>query len=196
MKLVNYIRSEVNIGNLAPNVSNASVFQDERYLQPVLQDDPLLYSLHDIFEGDDEDVAYNVPIAAAEHQSADGDDSNGLELRRVQKELEAREMELDVLRQQTEAYKYELLSMRHMVDGVSLPHDTDAADFSEEQTKRKSDAVDSSYFASYNGHGELLSYVIWLQSDANVRRYTCHNVKRHSTYGRISRLHLREQASF
>lgn len=48
MKLVNYIRHEVRNGNKSPNVSSKSAFDDNQYLQPVLEDDALLYSLEDV----------------------------------------------------------------------------------------------------------------------------------------------------
>lgn len=35
-------------GNTKPDVSSATLFEDEKYLKPVLEDDALLYSLDDI----------------------------------------------------------------------------------------------------------------------------------------------------
>ncbi|WEW54948.1 Ribosomal protein arginine N-methyltransferase rmt3 [Emydomyces testavorans] len=48
IRLVNYIRSEVQSGNVKPDVSSSSLFEDEKYLKPVLEDDALLYNLDDI----------------------------------------------------------------------------------------------------------------------------------------------------
>jgi len=48
MKLVNYVRREVQNGNKSPNVSSKSTFNDDQYLKPVLEDDALLYSLEDV----------------------------------------------------------------------------------------------------------------------------------------------------
>ncbi len=53
VKLVNYVRREVRNGNTSPNVSQKSAFEDDQYLQPVLEDDALLYSLDDVI-GDTE----------------------------------------------------------------------------------------------------------------------------------------------
>lgn len=50
VKLVNYIRSNVEAGNVKPDVSTKSVFEDDQYLQPVLADDALLYSIEDALE--------------------------------------------------------------------------------------------------------------------------------------------------
>ena len=47
MKLVNYVRREVRNQNKSPDVSSKSAFEDDRYLQPVLEDDALLYTLED-----------------------------------------------------------------------------------------------------------------------------------------------------
>lgn len=48
MKLVNFVRGEVQRGNKTLNISSKAVFEDDKYLQPVLEDDALLYSLDDI----------------------------------------------------------------------------------------------------------------------------------------------------
>lgn len=48
VKLVNYIRSEVKAGNAKPDVSSRSLFEDDKYMIPTLEDDALLFSLDDI----------------------------------------------------------------------------------------------------------------------------------------------------
>lgn len=48
IKFVNYIRSEVKNGNLKPDVDSKDRFQDEKYLQPALEDDALLFCLDDL----------------------------------------------------------------------------------------------------------------------------------------------------
>ncbi|DAA76423.1 TPA_exp: Uncharacterized protein A8136_0737 [Trichophyton benhamiae CBS 112371] len=60
IRLVNYIRSEVKNGNTKPDVSSAALFEDEKYLKPVLEDDALLYNLDDIADltvGEQQEVA-------------------------------------------------------------------------------------------------------------------------------------------
>ncbi|EEQ27442.1 Ribosomal protein arginine N-methyltransferase rmt3 [Microsporum canis] len=56
IKLVNYIRSEVKNGNMKPDVSSTALFEDEKYLKPVLEDDALLYNLDDIAVGEQLEV--------------------------------------------------------------------------------------------------------------------------------------------
>lgn len=50
MKLVNYLRAEVKSGNARPEVNNAEAWADDKYLQPTLEDDALLFNLDDIDE--------------------------------------------------------------------------------------------------------------------------------------------------
>ncbi|KIX03334.1 uncharacterized protein Z518_06886 [Rhinocladiella mackenziei CBS 650.93] len=62
IKLVNYVRSEVRAGKHPSHISSKSIFDDERYLKPVLEDDALLYSLDDVFE----DGASSGPVSEVE----------------------------------------------------------------------------------------------------------------------------------
>ncbi|OJJ44269.1 hypothetical protein ASPZODRAFT_144840 [Penicilliopsis zonata CBS 506.65] len=48
IKLVNYIRTQIKAGNKTPDVSSKTLFEDDAYLKPVLEDDALLYSLEDL----------------------------------------------------------------------------------------------------------------------------------------------------
>jgi type I protein arginine methyltransferase len=50
IKFINYIRSEVSKGNLKPDVSSSTLFQAHKYLEPVLEDDALLYSIGDFLD--------------------------------------------------------------------------------------------------------------------------------------------------
>ncbi|KAI9809215.1 MAG: hypothetical protein M1825_002506 [Sarcosagium campestre] len=47
IKFVNYVRSEVKSGK-TPRIDSKSVFEDEKYLKPVLEDDALLFSIDDL----------------------------------------------------------------------------------------------------------------------------------------------------
>ncbi|KAE9975347.1 hypothetical protein BLS_002660 [Venturia inaequalis] len=48
IKLVNYIRQQTKDGNTKLDIKSAAEFNDDKYLQPVLEDDALLFSLDDI----------------------------------------------------------------------------------------------------------------------------------------------------
>lgn len=54
MKLVNYVRSQARRGIQGNHleIDDESIFQDDQYLLPVLEDDALLYSLEDIAESE------------------------------------------------------------------------------------------------------------------------------------------------
>lgn len=47
---MNYIRSEVEAGRPLVELPSKDTFEDEKYLQPVLEDDALLLSIDDILE--------------------------------------------------------------------------------------------------------------------------------------------------
>ena len=68
IKLVNFVRSEVKEGRGSLlDMSTKSAFDDDRYLQPVLEDDALLYSLEDISgAGDDQgqDLTASIPMSS------------------------------------------------------------------------------------------------------------------------------------
>ena len=48
VKLVNYLRSEFLGGKTKPQVLSKAVFEDDKYLKPVLEDDALLIGLDDV----------------------------------------------------------------------------------------------------------------------------------------------------
>ncbi|KAK4627282.1 Ribosomal protein arginine N-methyltransferase rmt3 [Fulvia fulva] len=50
IKFVNYIRSEVKAGKERPDVSDAASWSDDKFLQPALDEDALLFSLDDILD--------------------------------------------------------------------------------------------------------------------------------------------------
>jgi len=54
IKFINYCRSEVVAGNTSPNTDDASLWSDDKYLQPVLEDDALLFSIDELGGGNDD----------------------------------------------------------------------------------------------------------------------------------------------
>ncbi|SMQ45367.1 unnamed protein product [Zymoseptoria tritici ST99CH_3D7] len=60
IKLVNYIRSEVLAGKAKPDVQDPLAWADDKFLQPTLPDDALLFSLDELDESplsDEEEVS-------------------------------------------------------------------------------------------------------------------------------------------
>ncbi|KKY14217.1 putative s-adenosylmethionine-dependent methyltransferase superfamily domain-containing protein [Phaeomoniella chlamydospora] len=62
-ELVNYLRSEARQGRNYSAVTTTDVFADDDYLKPVLEDDPLLYSLDDL---DDEPISGSTDDSTAQ----------------------------------------------------------------------------------------------------------------------------------
>ena len=156
IKLVNYIRLEVKAGNGVPRLATNAEFEDDRYLKPAIEDDALLYNLHDladiIFEVDQIDQP-NGPNQV-EDQDGEGEDSRFADLEKklhhAQQEIEARKVELEAIR-------------RRFGDPVS--NGPEERVISYDPMGRKIDTgsangvvplgnTDSSYFDSYSGHGK------------------------------------------
>ena len=167
IKLVNYIRSEVKAGVINPDVSSRSAFDSENYLLPVLNDDTLLYSLHDVIgdDLDDDDVDEDtggVPVKALNGTSygrkgVDRIAELELQLQRAQLEREACNKEL-------EALSKEMKSRGRF--GQNLKENTTDRGNNEQENATSNSGTgpsknsltlgntDTSYFASYSGHGE------------------------------------------
>lgn len=129
IRLVNYIRSQVKAGNLKPDVSSASLFEDELYMMPVLEDDALLYSLDDISGEEQSDSS-----VAAEGKGQETD-------KRV---LELQE-ELDRLQGQFADYRS---AVKRSMD-KDLEKKEQGLPESEEGESNKVRAEESNYFTSY-----------------------------------------------
>ncbi|KAL9006754.1 MAG: hypothetical protein Q9188_000532 [Gyalolechia gomerana] len=50
IKLINYVRGQVNQGLFRPNLLPKNFLEGDEYLKPVMEDDALLYSIDDIFD--------------------------------------------------------------------------------------------------------------------------------------------------
>lgn len=134
IKLVNYIRSEVQKGNKTPDVSSKSVFDNDSYLKPVLDDDALLYSLEDLTD-DSAEV---------------GNNEKSAEVRVA--ELEE---ELEQLRGQFANYRLAVqTSMSEQLQATEDSIPAKPATTKSEATIRIEDA-DAGYFTSYSTNSEL-----------------------------------------
>ena len=158
IKLINYIRSEAKINNTLPSLSTKAAFQDEHYLKPVLEDDALLYSLHDIIgEGFDLKPS-RFEEEMAENEQEDSVRSKGQiqeleeKLQRAQLDLEARKKELDVIKLRLNA-STDFNPDDDMCSGNDIWESGNEA----KRYALANEQRESSYFASYSGHGEHLS---------------------------------------
>ena len=154
IKLINYIRSEARAGN-ALDVSKVSAFQDEQYLKPVLEDDALLYSLHDIIgeKFDYEEDGTLDALSASHDERKAPDDDRVLELERklwrAQQEIEARRRELEAMKLHFGTFDIHESEHREFPNGTEYCKATVGADRGTVVLGN----TDSSYFASYSSHG-------------------------------------------
>jgi len=137
IKLVNYIRTEVANGNQKPDLSSRELFQDDKYLTPVLEDDAVLYSLDDI-DSNGEDV-FETKLDQKDALIADLRD----ELTRVKSHFSAyrKEVQKDLRSQLGDDLWDE--------EETSDPNLGFASTPSNEEGKSK-DTQDSGYFTSYS----------------------------------------------
>lgn len=130
VKLVNYVRGRVRDGQSLPQEIAASDFDDERYLQPVLPNDALIFSLDDVLE------------SAGEEEEAG---------------VKARDVEADALVAQNRELKEELEKVRSQFANyrvaVEKTLETRWGDDEPAPVKEKDDS--KYYFESYAAHGRI-----------------------------------------
>jgi protein arginine N-methyltransferase 3 len=172
IKLVNYIRSEVRKGNTTPDVSSKSVFDDDSYLKPVLDDDALLYSLEDL---------------------ADDFAEEGNNEKTTDKRVAELEEELELLRGQFANYRLAVqTSMSEQLQATDDSVPAKPVATKSEAATRIEDA-DEGYFTSYStnsGSSKLLPFT-WFQclltpGFSNPRN----NAQGCNPHGRVPRFHL------
>jgi protein arginine N-methyltransferase 3 len=134
IKLANYVRAEAQKGNHKPDISSKSVFEDDKFMQPVLEDDALLFSLDDVLGGQSDEAAQasDMPIGSSKDQVT---------------ELE---QELAKLRFQFSEYR----------SAVEKTLDERWTEPTEEEASKKKDEnhQDPGYFDSYSYNGEFLLF--------------------------------------
>ena len=185
VKLINFIRGEGKaVGRWPPDLSSRNAFQSEHWLMPQLEDDALLYSLHDIIgEGLEDDmngVTFRVgQIEVAQPQpreyylSRDPRPDNPIyriteleqRVKSAQRDLELHKQMLASDMQLAGRLDHDLTLERDTLEVHSNPAQTD--DFetrvaSNGDAPKLNEDADSSYFASYSGPGDfILEAVPW-----------------------------------
>ena len=147
IKLVNFIRSEIQSGNLTPDLSSKSAVEDDRYLQPVLEDDALLYSLEEV-------------IGVIEDEVLPAADVNGKELPSGERGAGAVnrviELEREIQRIQHEFSEYRETVNKTLEHRWNSTHDADKSTNGAEESgneKQLHQDDDSHYFSSYSTNG-------------------------------------------
>lgn len=159
---MNYIRSRVRENSPPSAIPRKDAFQDEKYLQPVLQDDALLYNVDEIIEDE-----YQVPSMAASAGDSD---------LRV---LQAKVAELQEAMQRVSS---QYADYRSAVKGVMNARlEAQAAELplaSSDNAGRDGDSgIDTAYFDSYSYHGRISPPIImysclrvWLTSNDHSQK--------------------------
>lgn len=142
-------------GNKTPDVSSKSVFDDDSYLKPVLDDDALLYSLEDLTDD------------SAEEENSD---------KAAEKRVTELEEELELLRGQFANYRLAVqTSMSEQLQATDDSVPAKPAVTKSEAETRIEDA-DEGYFTSYSTNSEssrLLPFVlVQFLADAWLKRFT------------------------
>lgn len=183
IKLVNYVRSQARKGihDIHLKINDESVFQDDQYLLPVLEDDALLYSLEDIPESEGPNGQLpSQPISDA---------STGAKAESRIFELEE---QLKELQQQFKNYK-------ETVD-KTLENRWDSSGSSDGPSRSRpagehhsAPDEDKDYFHSYSYNGEKVPERKLLAPLLICPRDTRDHAKGHRKDRRLQRLHLRKQ---
>lgn len=180
VKLVNYTRSEVKKGHKVLRISSKSVFQDDHYLLPVLEDDALLFSLDEVICSPE---ALIQDIDSIERQGhALDDDSTPKRVRELHDEL------LHV-QQQFKAYRAavdETLETRWNNEDAAARSSQDHVHKIKKADRAKND--ESDYFTSYSYNGQPFREV-W-RMELTVTRNPRDNVKGYYSNRRLSRFYI------
>lgn len=178
IKMINFIRAEGKaVGRWPPDLSSKDTFQSEHWLMPQLEDDALLYSLHDII-GDDLDdemsgMTFRVdqsevaqPQRRGYHLSTDPRPDNPIyRIAEMEGRVESAQRDLQQHRQLLASdmqlhgrLGHGLTAEETTLEVRNSPQQTDAFETemvpNGDNSKLNGD-TDSSYFASYSGHGKL-----------------------------------------
>ena len=152
MKLINYTRAETAQGNLHPDVSSRALFQDDRFLLPVLPDDALLYSIIDLLPPE------KVSQSRAHGQVDSMQSKSECEMEREIKDLKVC---FEEYRQATQ----KLLNRR-----LELNQDEAGEDLA--ISKSGNEASDKGYFDSYAYSGPYLTFAVQVSLYSCRYRYT------------------------
>ena len=193
VKMINFIRAEGKaVGRWPPDLSSKDTFQSEHWLMPQLEDDALLYSLHDII-GDDLDdemsgMTFRVdqsevaqPQRRDYHLSTDPRPDNPIyRIAEMERRVESAQRDLQQHRQLLASdmqlhgrLGHGLAGEEPALEVPDSPQQTDA--FETEMapngdTSKLNGNTDSSYFASYSGHG-IFFFCSYAMANADIDRH-------------------------
>ena len=211
--MINFIRGEGKaVGRWPPDLSSKDAFESDHWLKPQLEDDALLYSLHDIIGEDLEDAMNGVTFGLGQvevtqqpqrgyHLSSNPRPDNPV-YRIAEMERRVRAAQRD-LEQHRQLLADDLQLYGRLGNGLAREENTAEArnrpqEVHASETKLRANNgntstlngdTDSSYFASYSGHGRCFFNLV-RQSNADVNRHSRNNVERHNPNRCLQRFHL------
>ena len=217
IKMVNFVRAEGRVvGRWPPDLSSKDVFQSEHWLMPQIEDDALLYSLHDIIGEDLEDETSGVTFGVGQIEvdrspqrayTLSKDPTTDASMHRISeieqrvatapkdlnghKQALAGDMQLHGQLDDNLTWEETTLEARISPNKIQ---DSDTEMGISGNTSTVNGDTDSSYFASYSGHGKSF-FDLRRYSNADVDRYPRNDVERHSSNRRLQRFHIRKQRS-
>ena len=187
--MINFIRGEGKaVGRWPPDLSSRDAFQSEHWLKPQLEDDALLYSLHDILGEDLEDemngvtfgvgqVEISQPPKRGYHLSSNPrPDNPKYRIAEMEMRVKMAQIDLDnhrqLLAEDLQLYGRlgnGLAREENTVEARNRPEKVHASEPQLESncnTSKLNGDTDSSYFASYSGHGKcFFDLMRWLNAD-------------------------------
>ena len=177
IKMINFIRAEAKIaGRWPPDLTSKNAFQSEHWLMPQLEDDALLYSLHDVVGEDLEekisDVTLGVDqIGAAENPQLAHTPAGDYGPENLVHKIAVMEQRVKSAQRELEIHQQMLLSdtqLHGQLNNGSAKDETtsearcspsniegcDTAMGPKTSTSNVNENTDATYFASYSGHGD------------------------------------------
>lgn len=215
--MINFVRAECRVvGRWPPDLSSKDVFQSEHWLMPQLEDDALLYSLHDIIGEDLEDETSGVTFGVGQIEvdqppqrayNLSKDPKPDTSMHRIA-EMEQRVTTAPKdLKGHKQALASDMQLHGQLDNGLTWEETTLEARINPKEIQASDTEIgingntptvngdtDSSYFASYSGHGENF-FDLRRCSNADVDRYPRNDVERHCSNRCLQRFHIRKQRS-
>ena len=176
IKMINFIRAEAKIaGRWPPDLTSKNAFQSEHWLMPQLEDDALLYSLHDVVGEDLEEEMRGVTLGVGQIEAAEtpqlaynlardyGPENLVEKIAVMEQRVKSSQRELEIHQQMllSDTQLDDRLNNGYAKDETTSEarsglHNVEGSDIevgSKASTLNMNGNTDASYFASYSGHG-------------------------------------------
>ena len=176
IKMINFIRAEAKtVGRWPPDLTSKNAFQSEHWLMPQLEDDALLYSLHDVVGEDLEEAMSGVTLGVGQIEIAGtpqlaynlardhGPENLIYKIAEMEQRVRSAQRELEIHQQMllSDTQLHDRLDNGYAVEETTSEARSSLFNVKASDTEMESKAstsnvnknTDASYFASYSGHG-------------------------------------------